>query len=551
MSNTEFDVIVSGAGPVGLCLALDLAGNGARVLVLERKPEGFMPTVRCNHIAARSMEIFRRLGLARKIRDSGLPADYDQSVSYRTTTVGAELSRIRIPARSERFTALDDGPDSWWPTPEPPHRMNQIYLEPILVDAVRQEAKIELRYDTELIDVAQDETQVVAQIRSAMQTSAVTGRFLVGCDGGKSFVRKAIGASLQGDAQVMRVQSSYIRAPALVDSMSETPTWAMFSMNPRRTGNIYSIDGKETYLLHNYLRADEPEFDSVDRDACIREILGVDRSFQYEVIANEDWIGRRLVADKVREKRVFICGDAAHIWVPFAGYGMNAGIADAANLAWLLTSVLQGWGGEIMLDAYEAERLPITEQVSRYAMSHAVALSKQRSAVPDNIEDDTPAGQIARKKMGEEAYRLNVQQYCCAGLNFGYFYDDSPIIVPDGATPPEYSMSDFTVSSVPGCRVPHFWLSSTESLLDKLGTGYVLIRTDESVDVSSFEQWANDRMMPFSILDVAPPPDVAGHYPEPLVLVRPDHHVAWRGRTLSSKQTDRVMQVVTGRARQV
>lgn len=547
MNNSTFDVIVSGAGPVGLCLALDLASKGTRVLIVERKAEGSMTTVRCNHIAARSMETFRRFGLAQKIRSSGLPADYDQSVSYRTTTVGVELTRIRIPARGERFTELDDGPDSWWPTPEPPHRMNQTYLEPILVEAAQQEPLIKLRYRAELVGFEQSAMGVTAQIEVGGVKEVVSASFLVGCDGGRSFVRKTIGASLHGDPVLQRVQSSYIRAPKLIESMSEKPAWAMFSMNPRRTGNIYSIDGKETFLLHNYLRDDEPAFDSVDRDTCIREILGVDQSFQFEVIANEDWIGRRLMADKMREGRVFICGDAAHLWVPYAGYGMNAGIADAGNLAWLLAAVLQGWGGKTMLDAYEAERLPITEQVSRYAMSHAAAMAKQRSSVPANIEDNTPQGAKARQKMGEEAYRLNVQQYCCAGLNFGYFYDQSPIIVSDGTEPPEYSMSEFTVSSVPGCRVPHFWLSDTESLLDKLGSGYVLLRTDKAADTSAFEQSANEQDMPLTVLDVMPPPEVAQYYPEPLILVRPDHHVAWRGQRQSAPDAERILRVATGR----
>ena len=116
--------------------------------------------------------------------------------------------------------------------------------------------------------------------------------------------------------------------------------------------------------MHNYLRDDEEDFESVDRDQSIRDILGVDYSFKYEIISKEDWFGRRLVANRFRDGHVFLCGNSAHVWVPYAGYGMNAGIADAANLAWLLAARLNGWGGPSILDAYEAERLPeITEQV--------------------------------------------------------------------------------------------------------------------------------------------------------------------------------------------
>ncbi|MBL1781888.1 monooxygenase, partial [Klebsiella pneumoniae] len=95
-----------------------------------------------------------------------------------------------------------------------------------------------------------------------------------------------------------------------------------------------------------------PDFESVDRDACIRAILGVGPEFAYEVVSREDWYGRRLVADRLRDRRAFICGDAAHIWVPMAGYGMNAGIADAANLAWMLAAVLAGWAPEALLAAH-------------------------------------------------------------------------------------------------------------------------------------------------------------------------------------------------------
>ena len=139
-----------------------------------------------------------------------------------------------------------------------------------------------------------------------------------------------------------------------------------------------------------------PTSNEIDRDWAIRTILGVGADFHYEVLNKEDWIGRRLVADKLRDRRMFICGDAAHIWVPFAGYGMNAGIADAANLAWMLAAYLQGWAGAAILDAHEAERLPITEQVSHYAMNHAIALAKQRRAVPPDIE--APGPRAMRKR---------------------------------------------------------------------------------------------------------------------------------------------------------
>ena len=222
------------------------------------------------------------------------------------------------------------------------------------------------------------------------ETLQIACRYLVGCDGGHSEIRRQIGARLTGDAVVGRTQSSYIRAPSLIGRMQAKPAWSTQSLNPRRSANIFAIDGRETWLIHNYLRPEETDFDAVDRDRCIRLILGVGPDFDYAVLGKEDWVGRRMLADRFRDRRVFICGDAAHVWVPFGGYGMNAGIADAANLAWMLAGVLTGWADPAILAAHEAERWPITEQVSKYAMGTAEALARQRAAVPAEIEDPGP-----------------------------------------------------------------------------------------------------------------------------------------------------------------
>jgi hypothetical protein len=226
---------------------------------------------------------------------------------------------------------------------------------------------------------------------------------------------------------------------------------------------------------------------------------------------------------------VFLAGDSAHLWVPYAGYGMNAGIADAIDLGWILAGVVMGWGGEKLLDAYVAERGPITDQVSRFAMDHCIKMAAQRSSVPADIEDDSPEGDASRDRMGRETYALNVQQYAAAGLNYGYYYDQSPTIVYDGETAPAYSMSEYTPSTVPGCRVPHFRMPDGSSLYDNFGPVFTLMRRDADEAVGAFVAAAEAAKVPLKILDIAPPEEVAGLYRDPLVLVRPDQHVAWRG----------------------
>jgi 2-polyprenyl-6-methoxyphenol hydroxylase-like FAD-dependent oxidoreductase len=508
---------------------MDLAWRGIDVTVAELRRAGELPSVKCNSISARSMEIFRRLGLASKLRGAGLPADYPNDVASRTTATGIELCRIGIPARAERYGAIE-GSDTSWPTPEPPHRINQIYFEPILFAHAAAQSRIRMLNRTTFEDFTQDGDGVAAVLRNvdSGERISIACSFLVGCDGGKSTVRKKIGAKFAGTPVVQRAQSTYIRAPALARLLPGKRAWMYFSLNPRRCGTTIAIDGRETWLIHNFLYRDETEFDSVDRDWAIRTILGVRPDFEYEVMAKEDWIGRRLVADRFRDRRAFICGDAAHLWIPHGGYGMNAGIADAANLSWMMAATLGGWAPSAILDAYEAERWPIADEISRFTMDFALKIIKQRRGISAEIELSGPVGDAVRARLGQEAYELDIQQQCCGGLNFGYFYARSPIIVYDGEAHPAYTMHDFTPSTVPGCRAPHLWVNGDHSLYDALGSGYTIVRVDPKAHVSGLIEAAARRSVPLTVIDVDTP-DARSLYTRKLTLIRPDQHVAWRG----------------------
>ena len=525
----DTQVLIVGAGPVGLTLGLDLASRGIQVTIAETRYAGEPPSVKCNQLSARSMEIFRRLGIAREVRSLGLPADYPNDVVSCISATGTELSRLRIPARGERFTAVE-GADTWWPTPEAPHRINQTFLEPFLFARAASHPRIRILTRTEVERISQDDDRAVAHARNLDTggTLAIAGAYLVGCDGARSIVRKAIGAKLLGDAAIQHVQSTCIRAPDLIRRLPARPAWLYFALNARRCGSLLAIDGRETWIVHNWLYHGETDFEAVDRDWAIRTILGVGEDFRYDVVSKEDWIGRRLVADRFRDARVFICGDAAHLWISTGGYGMNAGIADAASLAWLLAATLKGWAPAAILDAYEAERQPITEQASRIIMDISVEVMKQRRGITPELELPGPAGEALRSRIGQEAYALDIQQQCCAGLNFGYYYDRSPLIAYDGEAPPPYTMGAFTSSTVPGCRAPHLWLDGGRSLYDALGPDYTLVRTDPATRVAGLVAAAAERRLPLSLVDV-PPGAARTAYKTKLVVVRPDQHIAWRG----------------------
>ena len=527
---TKTSVLIVGGGPVGMTLALDLSWRGVDVVVAERRSFDAEPSVKCGQISARSMEVFRRLGVADKLRSIGLPPDYPNDIVSATAVLGTELSRVLIPARGERGTAAAKGPDTLWLTPEHTHRVNQKFFEPVLFSYVAAQPRVHIMNQTEVDEFTQHEQGVIAVARdldSGKRTS-IECAYLVGCDGASSIVRKAIGAEFVGQPVLQYAQSSYVRAPALRERLPGKPAWLYFSLNPRRCGVTMAVDGHETWNVQNFSYPDEADLTSVDRDWAIRMILGVGPDFEIDILAKEDWVARRLVASKFQDRRVFICGDAAHVWMPLGGYGMNAGIADAANLAWKLAGTLKGWASPRILDTYNAERQPITDQASVLITDIARQVTTQRDGISDDIERQDAVGEAARARVARSAYALDVEQQCCGGLNFGYYYDNSPIIAYDGEHQPTYTMGTFTSSTVPGCRAPHLWLEGKRSLYDALSPGYTLLRFDPHAPVDSIIEAAAARKVPLAVVDVKMP-HARELYRHKFVLVRPDQHVAWRG----------------------
>jgi 2-polyprenyl-6-methoxyphenol hydroxylase-like FAD-dependent oxidoreductase len=526
-------IIVAGAGPVGTCLAIDAAMRGVPVIVIEPRRAGDPPDAKCNTIASRTMETFRRFGIADKVRDAGLPDDYPTDTIYTTSLAGPEITRITMPSRTER--GKHGFLDSDWPTPEPMVRESQLWLEPILREKMRGLDPVRFLPRTEVTGYTQDVEGVTVHCRDLDEDRLfdLRGAYLVGCDGGSSAVRKAMGVKLSGDAEIARTRTTLIRSKAVKALFgTRRPAWMSWVLNHKARGNVIAIDGDELWLVHRGLPSGEKDFETVDADQSIRDVLGVGPDFPFEVLKHEDWIGRRLVATRFREKRVFIAGDAAHLWVPYAGYGMNAGIADAMNLSWVLCAAIDGWADPAIIEAYEAERLPITDQVSRFAMGKLEENTRATGtrAIPPLLSARGLIGGFLRKRLGARLYAINAPQMSPAGLNFGYYYTHSPIIIDDGETAPDFDMGRFTPSTIPGCRLPHFSVGGS-SILDLLGPAYSLIRFDRSVSVTAIEATG----LPIKVIDAIRPNGTA--FRHKLLIVRSDSHVAWRGDALPSDVT--------------
>lgn len=473
----KIPVLIVGGGPVGLTLGLELAWRDVPVLVVDQSHTTLQP--RANLIAARSMELYRRLGMADAIRAAGLPGDYPHDTAYRTTFTGDELYRVPVPsADAVRGGAVSEQD---WPTPEPQHRINQMFVEQILNENVSRFPSLRVERGKRLTSLTQHDNCVTAEIEDVDtgETSTIEADWVIGCDGTRSTVRRQIGLRYEGIDQILRVVSIYFRSDEM-EQLDEHPAWMTFTFTPHHVGAFTAIDGRGMWVSHHHFPPNiDPEQFSTD------ELLeaGLGRSIDYEVIDVIPWRAKAMVAERYRVDRVFLAGDACHDWVPVAGFGMNAGIGDAVDLGWKLAAVIQGWGGPELLDSYEQERRPLGATFSRAlaAVGGSLFTLEQRM----HALDDDEAGEAAREELRTILPRTEQGFHHAVGLNFGFQYLDSTVVSPDGTEPPPFSIGEYTPTARPGARLPHLRLADGTPIFDRLGRNFTVLRvgvTAPSVD---------------------------------------------------------------------
>jgi 2-polyprenyl-6-methoxyphenol hydroxylase-like FAD-dependent oxidoreductase len=511
-------VLIVGGGPVGLGLAIELGWRGIPCLLVEQSDGGFdLP--RANAVDLRTMEFCRRWGIADGVRAAGMPADFPHSALYVTSLAGFEIARFE-----RRGHGGAGGLDV---SPERPQRCNQLFFDPILRAHARGLAGVDLRFSARFDGFAQDEEGVMAALTDLAtgRTHRVRARYLAACCGGRSPVRAALGAPLGDHGVLGHPVSIFFRAEKLWTRHDKGKASLNFIVGPDGVwGTLIPLDGRALWRLTLHGGAQPVDPDSIDADAHVRRALGIDAP--YELLSVGGWTRRETVADRYRYGRVFLAGDCAHQNTPTGGYGMNTGMGDAVDLGWKLAAVLDGWGGDGLLDGYEAERRPVALR----NVAEATANFRRRDWTPGpRVAEETAEGAAVRAALRRRIEDDNARQHRGHGIALGHIHAGSPLCADEEEGPVPDTVRDYAQTARPGARAPHLALGDGRSVLDSFGRGFILLRLGPgAADPSPLTAAARKAGVPLSTVDV-PDPAALALYERALCLVRPDGVVAWRG----------------------
>ena len=546
---TASPIVIIGGGPVGMVLAMNLAAFGVRSILINTEPSSRWHPKGNTH-NARTMEHYRRLGIAKKLRVVGLPADHPTDVVYYTTLNGWELARHSLPSEQEKQAQIAQAA----PTdqvPEPLFRANQMYVEAELYRHVRTLPLIDARYGwrcTEIVEPSPRRFTITIEEVASGRCEELVADYLIGCDGGHSIVRRWLGIGYRGERPSEAAFTSgatcstHVRAPALYEKVLKRHkrAWHHWTVNPHVRGLVQTLDGVGDFLFNTRIKTiDEPP----DPNYIARTFLAcIGEQVPFSFVGHFPWTaGQAAVADSFGRGNVWLAGDAVHLFTPTGGFGMNTGIDDTANLGWKLAAMAQGWGGPHLLGTYEAERRPIAFRNT--GMAKRFSLDLNEAPVAPEMLEDTVAGAAARARTGAFFDRFG-EEFASLGIQLGARYADSRIVVADGTPPPPDDPTIYMPSAWPGGRAPHLFLGRGDSLFDHFGSGFTLLRLAGDADMRPLARAAEKRGIPFTTFDV---PRVEGRalYAADLALIRPDQHVAWRGNRLPD-DADALLARVTG-----
>ncbi|CAN7772869.1 FAD-dependent oxidoreductase [Variovorax sp. LjRoot84] len=544
------DVLIVGGGPCGLMLANELGRRGIRCLLVDAKPStAFNP--QANATQARTMEHFRRLGFAHEIRALGLPADHPTDIAYFTRFAGHELARISLPTAAEATVKIKSMTGSW-SAAELPHRVSQKFVEEALRRHAQAWPSTDVRYGWRLERFSDDGGSVSATVQPSDGGPAqdVLAKFLIGADGARSLVRQQLGIEWGGVTGIQRefmggkMFAIYLRAPRFLSVLHHPKAWMYVAVNHERRAFMASVDGVSEYAFHAALRpGEDPEgWTEADARRVFAEAVGLE--VPIEILSMGTWLaGHALVAQRFQKGRVFVAGDAAHLFTPTGGLGYNTAVEDAVNLGWKLANVIRGQAPLALLDSYEAERRPLAERNTGYARKFADSVGL--FAARPELEEASVHGDAERRLAGLHFNEHARLEFNIPGVTFGGRYDGSPIVVGDGAALPPDEPNAYTPTASPGGRPPHAWLDDGRSLFDLFHAEWTLLALGpDSPATETFEAAARTLAIDLRVVRL-PQASLRELYEAPLALIRPDQIVAWRGA--APDDAAGVLSRVTGR----
>lgn len=530
----DCDVVIVGGGPCGLMLAIELGRRGVSAILLEERatPSRF-PSA--NATQARTMEHYRRLGFAEDVRAEGLPPDYPTDIAYFTRFTKHELARFSLPSARAAREIVKTLSGSW-SAAELPHRVSQIFVEDVLRKQAAACPTVSLRPGfrmTAIRDNNSEGVEVDAERSDGTKRITLRAGYAIGADGGGSPTRKALGINYAGESSAARdfmggrMFAIHFRSSELYSALPHPRAWMYWTINRDRRAFMAAVNGRDQFTIHTQLSPGQEARGISDAQAKAMFHEAMAAQLDIEIIGRSTWnAGYTLVAEKFGRGRILLGGDAVHLFTPTGGLGYNTAVEDAVNLGWKLAAVIKGWGGAALLDSYECERQAIARRNTGYARGFADSVGL--FPVPSEFEEDSPAGEAARKMAGDHFNHHARFEFNIPGITFGGRYDRSPIVVSDGTSPPPDSPNSYVPTACPGGRAPHVWLADGRSLYDALGFEFTLMVLSRSAETEPFRIQAAKLGVPLSLVQI----EEAGArdlYGADLALIRPDQIVAWRG----------------------
>jgi putative polyketide hydroxylase len=505
----EVPVLVVGAGPTGLTASILLSRWGIPSLTVEKHP-GTTIFPRAIAINARSMEIFRSMGLEQRIREAGF-----QALPF------VARSRVLIDPEPQLSPSLgtpptDVSPSAWT-------ACSQLALEPILLDEATSYPIADVRFGVELRALEESAEGVRAQLleRESGRTIDVQCRYVIGADGARSTVRRLLGVDMAGFGTLGENVNIHFLAP-LVQRLPHPPIFLHSVQNERASGVIYSVDGRSRWVMVAGYRPQGGESPAdFTTQRCVQLVRGAAGipDLEVRVLGVSPWTTLADVATRWRSSRAFLAGDAAHRMTPAGGIGMNTGIQDAHNLAWKLAGVLQEWAGSALLDTYESERRPVAEANTRRSVELL------NGGLLDGFLDID----------GEHLPQMATPPRTPVEVDLGFTYETGALVADDVAAPA--LTGDYAPAAAPGHRLPHLWLGdggSQRSTVDCIGSTFTLFAGRNAGGWQrAVAQVARTSCIPLRIENLASSgsdrwTSLFGITESGCVLMRPDGHVAWR-----------------------